>query len=419
MIDINNTILKKNFFLHAWYLLRDKILVQMLLVIAICLFTYQIIPIEAISYLYAMSLTLKSALVFILPFLIFGAIASAFAKIPKGGFLFTIGILLGLTLSNFINMSVAYFVGKAVIQDSGISEIAISSVQKIYPAFDLDLVGLIPPFIKKVFNNGVALIFGLLTGIMCSFFSLPKVESFANKVNKLAMFFMSKIFTRILPLFIAGFLLKMLREGELKQMFESQLFATLSVIVLILGYLAFWFVIASSFKLSRLKEIFFNTLPAMVTAFSTTSSASALPFSLEANEKNTKDPLLAQSLTPIIVNFHMMGSSMAVSIAALIIMTCFKVPLPSYSHFALFGMYFCLNKFAGSGVPAGSIIVTLPFFKSILGFNDDMVGLILAFYIAFDSVITLGNVAGNNLFVIFAQKVIRLFKKKENNVVIN
>ena len=277
----------------------------------------------------------------------------------------------------------------------------------------------IPDAAKKIFNNGIALIFGLLTGIMCSFFSLPKIESFANKINNLAMFFMSKVFTRILPIFIAGFLLKMLREGELKQMFESQLFATLSVIILIFGYLAFWFIVASDFKLSRLKEIFFNTLPAMITAFSTMSSASALPFSLEANEKNTKDPLLAQSLTPMIVNFHMMGSSMAVSVAALIIMTCFKVPLPSYSHFALFGMYFCLNKFAGSGVPAGSIIVTLPFFKSILGFNDDMAGLILAFYIVFDSVITLGNVAGNNLFVIIAQKVIKYFKKKKSDIVIN
>ena len=418
MIDKNKNI-STNFFLQAWHLLRDKILIQILLAICICLLTYHIIPIEAISYLYAISLTLKSMLIFVLPFLIFGAIASSFAKIPRGGFLFTIGVLLGLTLSNFINMSVAYFVGKAVIQDSGISEMVVSSAQKIYPAFDFNLMNFIPSFIKKVFNNGFALIFGLLTGVMCSFFSLPKVESFANKVNTAAMFFVSSIFTRILPIFIAGSLLKMLREGEIKQMFESQLFATLSVVILIFGYLAVWFVIASGFKFSRLKEIFLNTLPAMLTGFSTMSSAAALPLSIEANKKNTHDPLLVRSLTPIITNFHMMGSSMAVSIAALIIMTCFKVPLPSYSHFALFGMYFCLNKFAGSGVPADSIIVTLPFFKSILGFDDDMLSLILAFYIVFDSVITLGNVGGNNLFVIMAQKVIKLFKKNKNAVEIN
>jgi Na+/H+-dicarboxylate symporter len=409
----HSTCSKGNFFYRMLCLVKDKILIQMFLVILICLFASPIISVKTISYFYAISLTLKSILIFILPLLIGGAIASAFAKIPKGGFVFTICVLLGLTFSNFLNMSIAYFIGKAVVQDSGISNITISSIEKISPAFNINLMDMISPEVKKFYNNGYALILGLIIGVSCSIFSLSKVEHYANTLNKAMMFFMSKIFTRILPIFIAGFLLKMLREGELKQMFENQLFATLSVILLIFSYLAIWLVIASGFRLARLKEIFFNILPAMITAFSTMSSAATLPLALEAAEKNTKDPLLSRSLIPMIMNFHMMGSSMAVSVAALIIMSCFQVPFPDYSHFAIFGMYFCLNKFAGAGVPAGSIIVTLPFFKSILGFTDDMVGLILAFYIVFDPIITLGNVAANNIFVIFTQKTIRFFSKKK------
>jgi Na+/H+-dicarboxylate symporter len=404
---------RENFFYRMWRLVLDKVLVQMLLVIVLCLFTYHIVPVKVISYFYAISLTLKSALIFILPFLIVGAIASAFAKIPRGGFIFTICILFGVTLSNFINMSIAYFLGKAVVHQSGIADLAVGSIEKIQPAFVFDIVKSLPKFIQKLMNNGYALIFGLIIGVSCSIFSLSKVELWANKLNKVTMFFMSKIFVRLLPIFIAGFLFKMLREGELKSMLESQVVATLSVIVLIFSYLGVWFAIASGFKFSRFKEIFLNILPAMITAFSTMSSAAALPLSLEAAEKNTKDPLLSKSLIPMIMNFHMMGSSMAVSIAALIIMSSFNVPLPDYSHFAIFGMYFVLNKFAGAGVPAGSIIVTLPFFKSVLGFTDDMTGLILAFYIVFDPIITLGNVTANNLFVIFTQKVIRFFNKSK------
>lgn len=397
---------KCGFFSSIFDWIKKKTLAQMIFVIFVCLFSYPFIPNDVISYFYAVSLALKSVLIFILPFLIIGAMASSFAKIPKGGFVFTICVLLGVTLSNFINLTVAYFFGKAVINESGITELAVGAIEKIQPAFNFVL--------PKLINNGYALIIGLVIGIACSLFSLPRIESYANKLNNIAMFFMSKIFIRVLPIFIAGFLLKMLKEGELKQMFESQLFATLSVVLMIVCYLAIWFVVAAGFRWSRMKEIFLNILPAMITAFSTMSSAATLPLSLEAAEKNTKDPLLSRSLIPMIMNFHMLGSSMAVSVAALIIMTCFKMPLPDYSHFAVFGAYFVLNKFAGAGVPAGSIIVTLPFFKSVLGFTDDMTGLILAFYIVFDPIITLGNVTANNLFVIYTQKVIRYFKKQES-----
>ena len=419
MKDNHSTSLEKNFFYRAVHFVNSRLLVQMLLAILICLFIYPVISIQTISYFYAISLGLKSVLLFVLPFLIVGAIASAFAKIPKGGLVFTICVLLGVTLSNFINLTIAYFLGKAVVQESNISNMVIVTIEKIQPAFVFDVVKSLPHFVQKLFNNGYALIFGLSIGVSCSFFSLPKVEFYANQLNKMTMFFMSKIFTRVLPLSIAGFLLKMLREGELKQMFESQLIATLSVILLIFSYLAIWFIVASGFKFSRMKEIFVNIFPAMITAFSTMSSAATLPLSLAAAEKNTKDPILSKSLIPMIMNFHMMGSSMAVSIAALIIMSTFQVPLPDYAHFATFGMYFVLNKFAGAGVPAGSIIVTLPFFKSILGFSDDMIGLILTFYIVFDPIITLGNVTANNLFVIFTQKVIRFFDQKKKNVSMN
>jgi Na+/H+-dicarboxylate symporter len=397
-----------NFFSRCWRILKTKTLAQILLIIIFCLFAYDKVGEEFISLSYSISLALKSVLVAVLPFLIIGAISTSFAKIPKGGFLFALSLLIGVSVSNFINLTLAYFFGIEVIGLSGDMTISAISIHKIEPIFVLPNIPKIP--------NGFALIFGLAVGVCCSLFQLKTLECYANKLNKIVMFFMSKIFVRLLPIFIMGFMLKLLAEGEMKQLMDKQLWSTLSVIILICGYLACWFVLASGFRFARLKEIFVNILPAMITAFSTMSSAATLPLALEAAEKNTKDKTLAYSVVPMIMNFHMLGSSMAVSVAVLIIMNAFHLPLPEYSHFAVFGFYFVINKFAGAGVPAGSIIVALPILKKILGFSDDMCGLMLAFYIVFDPIITLANVTANNLFVIFTQKVISIFKPKQKNV---
>lgn len=399
--DVNNS---GNFILRFFDILRRKTLAQIILIIIFCLFTYDKVGIEFISWSYSISLALKSILIFVLPFLILSAISTSFAKIPKGGFLFAISILIGVSLSNFINLTLAYFFGIEVIGMSGEMSITPIDVTSIVPIFTFSLPKLIP--------NGLALIIGLVVGISCSLFQLKQVELYANKLNQIVMFFMSQVFVRLLPIFIMGFLLKLFYEGELMQLMNKQLWATLSVILLIFGYLIIWFIVAAGFRLGRLKEIFVNILPAMITAFSTMSSAATLPLALEAAEKNTKDKTLAFSIIPMIMNFHMLGSSMAVSVASLIIMNAYHLPLPSYSHFAVFGFYFVINKFAGAGVPAGSIIVALPYLKKILGFSDDMTALVLAFYIVFDPIITLANVTANNIFVIFTQKIISMFRKK-------
>ena len=104
--DVNNS---GNFILRFFDILRRKTLAQIILIIIFCLFTYDKVGIEFISWSYSISLALKSILIFVLPFLILSAISTSFAKIPKGGFLFAISILIGVSLSNFINLTLAYF----------------------------------------------------------------------------------------------------------------------------------------------------------------------------------------------------------------------------------------------------------------------------------------------------------------------
>lgn len=166
-----------------------------------------------------------------------------------------------------------------------------------------------------------------------------------------------------------------------------------------------WLAFAASFKPKRMWEIFKNALPAILTAFSTMSSAAALPLSIDAAKKNTNDEVLADAVMPLTVNFHMIGDTIIIPIMSLMVLLAFNHPMPSIWQFITFGMFFVLNKFAGGGLPGGSIMITIPILQNYFGYDDIMVAFIIAFYGIMDPIATSGSVAGNNFFVVVLKKL--------------
>ncbi len=135
------------------------------------------------------------------------------------------------------------------------------------------------------------------------------------------------------------------------------------------------------------------------------SSAAALPFSIEAATRNTKNPVLANAVMPITINFHMLGDTICIPILTVIILHSFGMPMPSMSTYFIFGLCFVMNKFAGAGIPGGSIMVSLPILQHYLGFSEEMLALITAFYMLIDPITTLCNVTANNFLIIFIQSI--------------
>ena len=222
---------------------------------------------------------------------------------------------------------------------------------------------------------------------------------------------MKKIFVPLLPAFVGGFLLKLFAEGKMTGFVANNSQMCILMCGFLILYLTLWLFIASSFKVEKAVQILKNTLPASLTAFCTMSSAAALPMSIEAANKNTNDKVLADAVMPLTMNFHMVGDSIIVPILALIVMNAFNHPLPNFSGYFLFGIFFVLNKFAGGGVPSGTIMVTVPVLKEYFAFDDSMVAFIIAFYGVIDPIATCGNVTANNFFVIIFQKIRKFVKR--------
>jgi Na+/H+-dicarboxylate symporter len=346
---------------------------------------------------------LRELLIFVLPFLLFSFVAVALSAIPKEGMFFVLGLMMMVSVSNFMNILVSGTVGFSILSSAEARPMP-EATALFAPLFELNL-----PHIAETVPSLFA---GIIVGFINSMYPNKYISSVIHFMHSCVLRFMKGFFVPLLPVFVGGFLLKLFCEGRMTGFLEQNTRICLLMCGFLWCYLTLWLLTSASFKINRALEIFRNSFSAIITAFSTMSSAAALPLSLVAAEKNTRDKILSDAVMPLTLNFHMVGDTIVVPIMAMIVMLAFNHPLPSLSNFVMFGLFFVLNKFAGGGVPSGTIMVTVPVLKEYLGFDDSMIAFIIAFYGIMDPIATSGNVAANNFFVIIFQKMRNFAKKR-------
>jgi Na+/H+-dicarboxylate symporter len=378
-------------------------LIQLVLMIILASAYHSSLSLDAIRFFLTISVCLRELLVFVLPFLLFSFVAVALSSIPREGMFFIFGLMLVVVISNFLNILISGAVGFFILSDVMVHAIpAEQSILSPFFAFHL----------PQIAGTSHSLLLGIVVGLLNSFYPNQDATLVIGFIHGFVLKFMKKFFVPLLPLFVGGFLLKLFSEGRMAGFIEQNAGACLKMCGFLWCYLALWLLVTATFHMDRAIEVFKNIFPAIVTAFSTMSSAAALPLSIEAAEKNTKDRVLANAVMPITLNFHMVGDTIVVPIIAMMVLLAFNHPLPRLSEFIMFGIFFVLNKFAGGGVPSGTIMVTLPVLKDHFGFDDSMLAFIIAFYGIMDPVATCGNVFANNLFVILFQKIRKFVKMR-------
>ena len=382
-------------------------LVQLICAMIICSCCYSALSSESIRFFLTISTGLRELLVFVLPFLLFSFIAVALSAIPSEGMLFVLGLMVTVLISNFTNILLSGAVGFLMLSGSHSRELVESGVT-FAPFFELHL--------PAIASTSFALTAGIVVGFINSLRPNYYVTLIIKTLHAWVMAFMKRFFVPLLSLFVSGFLLKLFAEGRMTGFVSENSGTYIKMFGFLWCYLGLWLAVAASFKKDRMVEIFKNAFPAIVTAFSTMSSAAALPLSLQAAEKNTKDKVLADAVMPLTLNFHMVGDTIIVPILALMVALTFNHPLPSVPEFLMFGIFFVLNKFAGGGVPSGTIMVTIPVLQKYMGFDDAMIAFTIALYGVIDPIATSGNVAANNFFVVIFQKIRRFAKRAAEKV---
>ena len=375
------------------------ILVAVILAV-VCLDSF--IPMFIKSILLSISLSIKAVIIFLLPLIIFSLLFKASVKLAHNASKVILLILIMVCTSNLFSTLISYLVGSWIYGFDLLIQLP-NDIVELAPLWSLQL--------PKIIANDKAMFLGLGLGIISSFIIPDTAEKIADCFDKVVAKVLSVI-TFIIPFFVAGFVVKLQAEGVMETiMFEY------SLIFIIIGLAQFSYVtliyfLANQFNLKRLQNSIKNMLPAAIAGFSTMSSAAAMPLTIIAAQKNTRNPDLAQSVIPATVNIHLVGDCFAIPIVAFAILKNYGVAEPAFIDYFIFAFYFVLAKFSVAAIPGGGILVMLPILENYLGFNAEMMSLITAIYILFDLVITCVNVLGNGAFALIIDKIVKPFKPK-------
>jgi len=354
-------------------------------------------PLAAQSGLYAISLSLKAMIVFVLPLIIFALLFKTAVQLAKKATKTIALILAGVCCSNFLSTWISYSVG-TVAYRFDLSMALPNGNNALLPAWSFSL--------PKWIGNDHAMFAGLALGVLLALFAPQAAGRFSVLMEKVVGRILKGILWAI-PLFILGFVVKLSHEGILVQLIRDYAWILGVVAGAVFSYIAFLYFAANGFQFRASARSIKNLLPAALAGFGSMSSAAAMPLTILGAEKNARNPDLARSVIPATVNIHLIGDCFAIPIFAFAVLKNFGVVEPSLFVYLQFALYFVLAKFSVAAVPGGGILVMLPILESGLGFDPAMLSLITALYILFDPVITCANVLGNGAFALIMDRMHR------------
>lgn len=367
--------------------------VKLLIIICLGLFVGTYLPPAIKAGFYTVSLIIEEFLMFIMPGIIFCFLFSSMISFKNKALPLVTFLFVAVSISNFFSSIFSYIFGIFTLPYLNVAFKPLAqTANELLPLWHLKL----PLFI----SCESALMAALVLGILFSIYPFPQVESAALKLKKIVSVFLEKGFTPILPLFILGFLFKIQHEGALTTIIEGYGPIFILIIFLYFLYITLLYYIVAKFNMKKAFSYIKNTIPSGVMGFTTMSSIATMPLTLQAAEKNTKDPNIAETVVPFTVNIHLIGDALEIPMMALAILASFGVPFPTLDQYILFAGYFVLCRFAVAAIPGGGILMVLPILESYLGFSPEMSALITTLFILFDPFATAANVIGNGGFTL-------------------
>jgi Na+/H+-dicarboxylate symporter len=208
----------------------------------------------------------------------------------------------------------------------------------------------------------------------------------------------------LLPIFILGIFANMA--------FNGQVYSILSVFVNIIGVifamhiflLLLQYLITGAIVKKNPLRLLANMMPAYFTALGTQSSAATIPVTLVQTEKNGVSPKIAGFVIPLCATIHLSGSIMKITACAMALMILEGLPY-DFGLFAGFIFMLGVAMVAAPGVPGGAIMAAIGVLQSMLGFSEEMIGLMIALYITMDSFGTACNVTGDGAIALVVDKI--------------
>jgi Na+/H+-dicarboxylate symporter len=338
---------------------------------------------------------------FAIPLIILGLIMPAISDLGKGAgklLLITAAIAYGSTLfSGFMSYFTSSTIFPSLLASHVNEATEITETGKdLEPYFSITI-----PAVIDVMSS---LVLAFVIGLGLSYQENSTLKKVVKDFETIIMQVIENVIIPLLPIFIMGIFANMA--------FSGQVYSILSVFLNIIGVifamhiflLILQYVITGAIVKKNPLKLLATMMPAYFTALGTQSSAATIPVTLEQAEKNGVSPKIAGFVIPLCATIHLSGSIMKITACAMALMILEGVPF-DFGMFAGFIFMLGIAMVAAPGVPGGAIMAAIGVLQSMLGFSEEMVGLMIALYIAMDSFGTACNVTGDGAIALVVDKI--------------
>jgi len=336
-----------------------------------------------------------------IPLLIIGLVSAGIAEIGQGAgkvLLITVAIAYGSTvISGGFSFILSKLCFTGIVDSSSITS---GAGDTFSPYFTIEM----PPFIEVT----TALIISFILGITANMINGNTLKNVILDFRDVVNIVITKVIIPILPIYIYGIFLVMSAQNTVGPQLALLAKVVIIIFAMHITVLISQYLIAGIICKRNPFTALITMLPAYLTALGTSSSAATIPVTHAQTLKNGVCKGVADFSVPLCATIHMPCSILKIVACAVALMMSMDIPINngSFVHFILMAG---IAMVAAPGVPGGSIMAALGPLASILGFTDEMQGMMIALYIMMDSFGTAGNVTGDGAI---AMVIDRFFGKQ-------
>lgn len=340
------------------------------------------------------------------PLMIIGLVAPGIFDMGKGAgrlLLITVAIAYFSTiLSGFFSYGVCSFSFEKVMGDSMTSLGQMDMAGGLKPYFTIEM----PSFISVT----TALVLSFVFGLALIYIEGDVLRNGFHEFQNIITSVIKKVIIPLLPLFIFGIFLQMGAEGKVGPVMGMFLKIILVIFAMHIFFLVFQFCVAGAVARRNPFKALWNMLPAYITALGTQSSAATIPVTRAQCLKNGVHPEVANFTVPLCATVHLSCSILKIVACSYAISFSMGMDV-SLQTFAGFILMLGITMVAAPGVPGGAIMAAIGILESMLGFDSNMIGLMIALYITMDSFGTAGNVTGDGAIALIIDRISKKEKR--------
>lgn len=341
---------------------------------------------------------LSQIIFFTIPLVIFGFIAPAITSLKERASSMLSAMLIMAYLSAVGAAAFAAIAGYSIIPGLDIPTEIHGLKELPKSLFSIS----IPPIMPVM----TALVLAMLSGVAAIWAKAETFEKLLNEIQTMVLHVVKRVVIPILPFFIAATFAQMGYTGRLTQQFPVFFKVILIVLVGHFIWLFLLYLVAGMISGKNPWEVIKHYGPVYLTAVGTMSSAATLPVTLSCARKSK---VLPQEVTdfaiPLGSTVHLCGSVLTEVFFCMTIAQMLYGSMPTPGTMTLFIILFGIFAIGAPGVPGGTVMASLAIVQSILGFDADGVGLLLAIFALQDSFGTACNILGDGALALMLRGI--------------